>query len=458
MIYRTTLKQLKLTALLIFLAAGARAQNTLDNVGLGAGATASAAYSTRRLSSSYSGNALRVRRSSDNTVSDIGFTAGGDLDVSTLMTFVGSSDGFVTAWYDQSGHGLDLTQADPTHQPALVSSGTLSQEGSRPFIRFLGNGGTDYRSLNLATEMTTVGHVSALIRFSATGDGFILSHQNDYFWHSETPNHLINSTYASNSVQTGNAWSNGMAYSPVLTPWPTSLTIAELEPATPATETSWDNIGSDRNQYHSISLGGGYGELIVFPAALSTSDRQALENNEGAYFSGTLPVTWLSFTARLADQAVLLQWQTASEQNAKDFKVQYSPDGSSWTSLTTLPAAGNSSTIRTYNYARSNPPAGDNYYRILQTDLDGNAHYSSINLVKIPGRQEEFKLLQNPVTTGMLQISINTSTTLQLFTMDGKLLWKRKYDPGTAEIRLNGYAKGAYILAGKTTSTQLLIK
>jgi hypothetical protein len=448
----------KLTFLLIFLSLNTQAQFILDKAGLGAGATATAAYSTRRLSSSYTGYALRVLRTSDNTVSDIGFTANDDLDSSALKAFVGSSNGQVAIWYDQSGNGTDLVQATIANQPVLVNAGTINRENSQPFIRFYGSGGA-YNSLTLPADMTTVGHVSAVMRFDAGGDGFILSHVNDYYWHSNPPNYLFNGSYASGAVQGGNAWSNGTAYTPTLTPWPSTLTIEELEPATPALGTTWDNIGSDRNLYHDISMGGGYSELIVFPAALLTTDRQALENNETTFFSaGTLPVTWLSFTAHAANNAVLLQWQTAFEQNSKDFKVQYSPDGSSWTNLSTLSAAGNSSTTRTYNYVRDDPPSGDNYYRILQTDFDGNAHYSDVDVVRIQDKLNEFKLLQNPVVAGVLRVTVTIPTTLSLFTMDGKLLWKGHYDPGTAEIRLKGYARGEYILAGTTTSIPLQLK
>jgi len=448
----------KLACFVIFLTLSAQAQNTLDKAGLGSGTTASAAYSARRLSSSYAGYALRVLRTSDNTLLDIGFTVNGDLDTAALKTFVGSSNGQVAILYDQSGHGLDLTQATIARQPILVNSGTINRENNQPFIRFFGNGGS-YNSLNLAADMTTVGHVSAVIRFSSSGDGFILSHTGFYYWHSNATSTLFSSSYASSSIQGGNAWSNAAAYTPTLTPWPTTLTVAELEPSTPSTLTTWNNIGSDRNAYHDISLGGGYGELITFPSALPTVDRQTLEGNEAAYFAITiLPVTWLSFTARAADNAVVLQWRTGFEQNSKDFTIQYSSDGHSWSSLASLPAAGNSNSARTYTYVRHDPPAGDNYYRILQTDLDGNVHYSSVELVKIGGSQDEFKLLQNPVTTGVLRVHINSPTTLSLFTVDGKLLRKGHYDPGTAEIRLGGYAYGEYILAGKTTKVRVLVK
>jgi len=61
---------------------------------------ASAAFSLRQLRAAYTGPAINVRRSSDNTAMDIGFV-NGNLDVATLQTFVGTDSAFVTTWYDQ---------------------------------------------------------------------------------------------------------------------------------------------------------------------------------------------------------------------------------------------------------------------------------------------------------------------------------------------------------------------
>ena len=49
---------------------------------------AAAAYSLRKLRAAYSGAAVRVRRSSDNTEQDIAFDANGNLDTSSLLSFV----------------------------------------------------------------------------------------------------------------------------------------------------------------------------------------------------------------------------------------------------------------------------------------------------------------------------------------------------------------------------------
>ena len=100
-------------------------------------AGATAAYGLRKVRTAYAGPAIRVRRSSDNAEQDIGFVRNGlELDTSALLTFVGAGNGFVTTWYDQSGSGLNATQATAGSQPMIVSAGTLETINNRPAIHF----------------------------------------------------------------------------------------------------------------------------------------------------------------------------------------------------------------------------------------------------------------------------------------------------------------------------------
>ena len=94
---------------------------------------ASAAYSLRLLDSTYSGNAVRVRRASDNTEQDIGFV-NNELDTSSLESFCSGTDGFVTTWYDQSGNSNNATQATASAQPKIVSSGSTILENGKPTL------------------------------------------------------------------------------------------------------------------------------------------------------------------------------------------------------------------------------------------------------------------------------------------------------------------------------------
>lgn len=100
---------------------------------------ATAAYGLRKLRADYSGPAIRVRRSSDDTESDISFDADGALNLSDLLAFCGSGNGFVVTWYDQSGNSRHVSQATTGNQPRIVSAGVVDTKKSKPGIYFGGS-------------------------------------------------------------------------------------------------------------------------------------------------------------------------------------------------------------------------------------------------------------------------------------------------------------------------------
>ena len=100
---------------------------------------AAAGYSLRKLSSTYSGSAIRVRRSSDNAEQDIGFNVSNTLDTTALLAFCGAGDGFVTTWYDQSGNSKDIGNTTAIGQPQIVSVGAVLLENTKPAMTFDGS-------------------------------------------------------------------------------------------------------------------------------------------------------------------------------------------------------------------------------------------------------------------------------------------------------------------------------
>jgi hypothetical protein len=99
--------------------------------------SAAAAYSLRKLRTAYTGSAIRVRRASDNTEQDIGFSSG-NLDTTALTTFCSGTNGFVKTWYDQSGNGINAIQTTASNQPQIVSSGAVITQNSKPILIFSG--------------------------------------------------------------------------------------------------------------------------------------------------------------------------------------------------------------------------------------------------------------------------------------------------------------------------------
>jgi hypothetical protein len=115
---------------------------------------AAAAYSVRKLRAAYTGNAIRVRRSSDNAEQNIGFTALGNLDTTALTSFCSGTNGFVTTWYDQSDNAVNSNQTIAVQQPQIVSSGAILQQNTKPTIVFSGFSNSLILSSNIFNNTT----------------------------------------------------------------------------------------------------------------------------------------------------------------------------------------------------------------------------------------------------------------------------------------------------------------
>lgn len=142
-------------------------------------------FSLRKLRSAYSGNCIKVRRSSDNTEQDIGFVSN-VLDTASMKTFVGANSAFVTIWYDQSASSpQNAIQATTANQPRIMNSGVIDRtqnndgdwvaailfDGSNDFLAFSSIAtafGVDWSSFMVSKRVSS-GTTSGF--FSSTGVG-----------------------------------------------------------------------------------------------------------------------------------------------------------------------------------------------------------------------------------------------------------------------------------------------
>lgn len=97
---------------------------------------AESAFSLRQLSSSYSGNAIRVRRDSDDAELDIGFS-GGELDTSAIATHCGSASGFVTVIYDQSGNSNNISGHAQSAEPEIYNGSSVITLNGKPIMKII---------------------------------------------------------------------------------------------------------------------------------------------------------------------------------------------------------------------------------------------------------------------------------------------------------------------------------
>lgn len=84
-----------------------------------------------------------------------------------------------------------------------------------------------------------------------------------------------------------------------------------------------------------------------------------------------LPVELVNFTAVCNEPLVNVAWTTASEINNSFFTIQRSDDGINYRDLGTVAGSGTTSQMNTYSFTDTEPTVGATYYRLKQTDFNG---------------------------------------------------------------------------------------
>ncbi len=112
--------------------------------------------------------------------------------------------------------------------------------------------------------------------------------------------------------------------------------------------------------------------------------------------ASSLPVVWKDFTAAVTGETVQLKWIITNQVNVKQYTVQRSTDGRNYSEIAQLAPVPDNGIQLVYLYTDKNPPEGEVYYRIYQTDLDGKTSYSTIKTVRINLSKAAIRVFPNP--------------------------------------------------------------
>lgn len=113
----------------------------------------------------------------------------------------------------------------------------------------------------------------------------------------------------------------------------------------------------------------------------------------GAYEFGAaapLPIKLLSFKGEsLNNLTNVLSWSTASEKNNNYFTVEKTKNGKEFYEVGRINGAGNSNHLNSYTLSDLNVEKVINYYRLIQTDLNGIKEYTK--LISIDNRTDNIE-------------------------------------------------------------------
>ncbi len=138
----------------------------------------------------------------------------------------------------------------------------------------------------------------------------------------------------------------------------------------------------------------------------------------------TLPIELNYLIGQSTTQGVELSWQTASEVNNNFFTIEKSPNGLDYKSILTTNGSGTKSTTTEYSAFDTKPSNGLNYYRLKQTDFNGESRYFApiaVNYSSIQATIYPTVLQDNNIVT--VQLGNESEEMLyQIYSQEGKII------------------------------------
>ncbi len=176
-----------------------------------------------------------------------------------------------------------------------------------------------------------------------------------------------------------------------------------------------------------------------------------------AYGGGTnvLPVELTKFNVSSIDNnAVQIEWETASELNSSHFEVERASDGSNFESIDQVPSSGTSFETQTYEVIDYEPIDGINYYRLKAVDIDQSFEYSDIKTVSLnPINLSKITSFPNPAID-QISLSFNSlvgeTYLLKISDSNGLTIYSANLlgfeGPNEVNFNISTYPQGMYFI------------
>ncbi|HTI89872.1 MAG TPA: LamG domain-containing protein [Puia sp.] len=204
--------------------------------------------------------------------------------------------------------------------------------------------------------------------------------------------------------------------------------------------TAFDNVASNNGSLANFQLSG----------TTSNFNLHTLIN-----VASPLPITLTKFTAQRSGSEGLLQWQTAQEENSRDFTIERSGDGKTYTTIGVVAAAGKSSAALDYSFTDLAPLHSINYYRLKQSDLDDKHTYSPVRTLNF---SESSRL--GWYSTGKLSVEVSllqgNNESYSLSDISGRTLRQGQLSDGKTEV--SHLPAGVYVVRVVTKVGEVLTK
>jgi len=177
-----------------------------------------------------------------------------------------------------------------------------------------------------------------------------------------------------------------------------------------------------------------------------------------------LPIELLSFQAEAFESKVMTNWITASEENNNFFSIEHSQDGLRFNTIGIVDGAGFSTGNLNYSYVHDTPSRGINYYRVRQTDYNGQSSLSPIQSVNMRNEFNEVSILSpNPFRdeiTVEIPKAFESNLKIEIYNYIGELVATdiMEKDQVRKTIDLSNLEDGSYFMEVGNGEKMIILK
>lgn len=153
----------------------------------------------------------------------------------------------------------------------------------------------------------------------------------------------------------------------------------------------------------------------------------------------------LDLAVKVVNRTAELKWTVINESNVSVYDVQFSYDGSNFTSIGKVAPSLTVAPSKQYGFIHTSPVSGKNYYRIKMTDKDGAVQYSTVRQVEIG--VNNILVYPNPFSDllNVVLKDVVSPVKLRLTDISGRQVLQQTFN-GTVTLNIKNVVSGVYIL------------
>ncbi|MEO6133970.1 MAG: M36 family metallopeptidase [Ginsengibacter sp.] len=182
---------------------------------------------------------------------------------------------------------------------------------------------------------------------------------------------------------------------------------------------------------------------------------RSLSDTVTSISEGALPLSWGVFQVAKQGSTAQLKWSTIQEVDVDKFYVERSKDGVHFSTIAVTNSSGNSDRVSEYSYTDEAPINGINFYRIRQTDRNGQVSYTEVRTVEFSRLIGIVSVSPNPAKDYVnIKIEGNKETLkVKLLNASGQVLNTFTVKEEYYRLPVSSLAAGVYYL--KITGTTI---